>query len=369
MMRWMKELWLVMTQTVHRVFSGKQTVVLLVLGVALLVSMLLGMDEVKEEKSRISIGIADEEQSSLSGSIVAGMEQIDLYEVTKGTEKELAALLKKGELSAVCVLSENFSGNIAEGDTDNLVTIYETGDGSAMLVGDILAGVMMQEICTAKGYQMLLKYEKKAGREEFSSLEEYRAYVEAVLAEGGSQFAFEVTYLSADNEEVKKPSQSIVYEQAIFAVFALMAGLLAVYAVLPFGQLCHGRLAGKMKTLPLYNSALYAGSALGALVMPVGFGILFLVCYYLRNSIGFSQIISLLICTVVYVCVIVCVMLLAAYIIRSQTVYQMGMLAMILVFGILGLVSLVDGLLLPEGTATWVPNGWYVRKMTEILNQ
>lgn len=369
MIRWIKELWLVMTRTVHRIFFGKQIVVLLLLGAVLLISMLLCMDEAKEEKSKISIGIADEEKSSLSESVVAGAQQIDMYEVTTGTEKELVMLLKKGELSAVCVLPEDFSKNIASGETDNLVTIYETGDGSAMLVGDVLAGVMMQEICTAKSYQMLLKYEKKAGREEMPELEEYRAYVEAVLAEGGSQFAFEVAYVSADREAVKKPSQSLIYEQAIFAVFALMAGLLAVYSVLPFRQLRHGRLAGKIKTLPLYDSAVYAGSAFGALVIPLGFGILFLFCYFCRNSVDFSQNISLLVCTGVYICVIVCIMLLAAYIIRSQTVYQMGMLAMILLFGILGLVSLADGLLLPEGTVTWVPNGWYVRKMTEILNQ
>ena len=313
--------------------------------------------------------MADEEKSVFSDSVVTAMQQIDLYDVTLGSERELVELLKTGKLSAVCVLPEDFSGRIAEGDTDNLITLYEAGDGSAMLVGDILAGVMMQEICTSKSYQMLLKYEKKEKMDVFSKLEEYRAYVEKVLAEGGSSFAFEVTYLASDSKEVKKPSQSLVYEQAIFAMFALMTGLLAVYAVLPFRQLRYGKLAGKLKTLPLYNSALYAGSAMGALMMPTAFGILFLSCYSLRNVLEFSQILSLLICTVVYICVIVCMMLLAAYIIRSQTVYQMGMLAMILIFGILGLVSLVDGLLLPEGTVVWVPNGWYVRKMTEILNQ
>lgn len=369
MIQWVKEFWLVVIQTIRRIFLGKQTLILLAGGMVLLVAMLVCMDEVKEEKSRIAIGMVDEEKSSFSGAMVTNMQQMDLYDVTMGAEKELVALLKTGELSAVCVLPEDFSERIAGGETDKMVTIYETGDGSAMLVGDVLAGVMMQEICTSKSYQMLLKYEKKAKRETVPDMEEYRSYVEEVLAEGGSSFAFEVTYLSTDSEEVKKPSQSLIYEQAIFAVFALMAGLLAVYAVLPFRQLRYGKLAGKMKTLPFYSSALYVGSALGALIIPAAFGVLFLICYSLRNALEVSQIFSLLICTIVYICVIVCMMLLAAYIIQSQTVYQMGMLAMILIFGILGLVSLVEGLLLPEGMVTWVPNGWYVRKMTEILNQ
>jgi hypothetical protein len=61
-------------------------------------------------------------------------------------------------------------------------------------------------------------------------------------------------------------------------------------------------------------------------------------------------------------------MLFAAYIIKNHTVYQMGMLAMILLFGVFGFISVVDGLLVPEGTAVWVPNGWFVRKMTELTH-
>ncbi|MBP3568302.1 MAG: ABC transporter permease [Lachnospiraceae bacterium] len=369
MNHWIKELWLAMGQTLRLLFAGKQALVLMAAGLFLLTGMLVCMDEVKEEKSRISIGMADEENSSFSQTVLEGMKQIDLYEVTTGTEKELVNLLQQGELSAVCVIREDFSESVAKGDVEQLITIYETGDGSAMLVGDILAGVMMQEICTAKSYQMLLKYEKKAGREEVPSLEEYRTRVEAVLAEGGSAFAFEVTYLSSEREEVKKPAQSLIYEQAIFAVFAMMTGLLAVYAVLPFRQMCHGKTAEKIKTLPIHSSALYAGSALGAFVLPAVFGCVFLFCYIMRNPIEVSQIFPLLICTAVYICVIVCMILLAAYGMKSQTVYQMGTLAMLLIFGILGLVSLADGLLLPEGTVTWVPNGWYVRRMTELINQ
>ena len=92
-------------------------------------------------------------------------------------------------------------------------------------------------------------------------------------------------------------------------------------------------------------------------------------CLFWKNRMEFSEILSLLVCTMVYICVIVCLMLFAAYIIKNHTVYQMGMLAMILVFGCLGLVSLTDGLLVPEGTTALVPNGWYVRKMTELLQR
>ena len=368
MMRWIKEVWLTMGQCLRMLFSEKKMIALLLCGMAVLVAMLLSMDEVKEEKSRISIGIADADDSEFSRNVIADMQQMELYEITTGSEEELLELLQGGKLSAVCVLRNRLEDRVQKGKSDNLVTIYETEGSSAMLVGDVLAGVMMQEICMAKGYQTLLDYEKKNGREATLTLEEYRNYVAEVLAKEGTEFAFEVTYVSQDKETVKKPSQAIIYEQAIFAVFALMAGLLSVYAVLPFRQLRHGALAKRMRTLPMHGSALYAGSAMSAFVVTAVFSALFLGCFIVRNGVEASQIMLLLICTAAYLCVIVCIMLAAAYGIKNQTVYQMGMLAMILVFGVCGLVSLADGLLLPEGTVTWVPNGWYVRKMTEIIN-
>lgn len=366
---WCREVWMAMQQSLKLLFYAKQTLVLLAVGMAVLVSMLLCMDDAKEEKSRIPIGIVDEDRSDMSQAVVESMKQLELYTVTTGEKKELTDALKAGELMVVCLLKEGFADAVEQGETDRIVTLYETA-GSAMLMGDILAGAMMQEICMAESYGVLQKYGKKADRETDMTLEEYRTWVEQFLLEEGEKFSFEVTYViaDADREPVKEPEQESIYIQAMFAVFALMAGLMAVYAVLPFRNLRHGRLADKVRTLPVRQSALYAGSALGALAVPVTFGVIFLGCFTVRNALEVSVFISLLICTIVYSCVIVCMMLAAAYGIRSLAVYQMGMLAMVLVSGICGLVSLADGLLLPEGAVEWVPNGWYVGKMIEILS-
>lgn len=368
MIRFLRETMLAMGYSLRLLLAGKRTVVLLISGFVILVAMLMSMEEVKEEKSKISVGIADQSNTELSSMVIAAMQQKDLYEIVLGNEDELVEQLKSGGISAVCVFKRNFADNLLRGKTKNLVTLYETQDSSALLFGDVLAGTMMQEICTAKGYQMLLKYQKKAGMEETLSAEEYREYVAMVLTEGGTEFSFEVTYVNSSNEEAKKPAQSILYQQAIYAVFALMLGFLSVYAVLPFRQMKHGRMADRMKTLPVHQSAVYAGSALAGLLVTFVFGASFLMCLYRKNRMEFSEILSLLVCTMVYICVIVCLMLLAAYIIKNHTVYQMGMLAMILLFGVLGFISVVDGLLVPEGMAVWVPNGWFVRKMTELYH-
>ena len=365
---WVKETLLVMQYSLKLLLAGKRTIFLLISGLVILVTMLMSMEEVKEEKSKISVGIADQSSTELSAMVIEAMQQKDLYEIVLGREDELVEYLKNGKLSAVCVLKRSFADNLIKGKTKNLVTVYETKDSNALLLGDVLAGTMMQEICTAKGYQTLLKYQKKAGKKESLSLEEYRNYVKNVLTEGGTEFSFDITYVNQQNEESDKPSQSILYQQAIYAVFALMLGLLSVYAVLPFRKMKHGRLAERITTLPVYGSSVYAGSALAGLLVMFAFAVSFLICLYWKNRMEISEIFSLLICTMVYVCVIVCLMLFAAYIIKNHTVYQMGMLAMILLFGVFGFISVVDGLLVPEGTAVWVPNGWFVRKMTELYH-
>lgn len=367
MISWIREVFLSVGVSIKMMFRGYYTVILMVFSLILLAAMLLSMDSVKEEKSKIVIGMADEEKSVLSASIIAGMKQKDLYEVVEGEEPELKERLAAGELSAVCVLNKSFSKNIYRGKTNRLVKIYETGNKEALLLSDILAGVMMEEICTSKSYQTLTSFEKKRGKEQTMSLEEYREYVRNLFAEEGMEFSFDAEYIATDGKVKEKPSQSVIYEQAVFAIFALMAGIVSIYSVLPFRSFLHGTAARRVKVLPVRISALYTGSAVAGLLLPMLLGALFLGCLIWQNNADFSNFYSLLVCTGGYVCVIVCIMLVAAMGIRNQTVYQMGMLATILVFGVFGLISLAEGILVPEGTVLWVPNSWYVRKMTELF--
>ena len=260
MMRWWKEVILAAGLSLKMLIKGKQTIILLAGSLILLNSMLLAMDSVKEEKSRICIGIADKDKTELSAAVIADMQQLDLYEIYTGEEEDLTAQLKNGELSAVCVIKKSFAKNVLRGKTNRLVTVYEAKEGDALLLGDILAGVMMEEICTAKGYQTLLSYEEKAGLEPEMTYEEYRAYVEKVFAEGGTEFSFAVEYIAASGEKTAKPSQSVVYEQAVFAIFALMTGVISLYAVLPFREFVYGTTAGRMRTLPVCKSALRAAA-------------------------------------------------------------------------------------------------------------
>jgi len=367
-MQWRKDLCNALLLHVRLLLKKYSTWLLLCISFLILGTMLLYMEDAKDEKSRIAIGICDKDQSEMSKMITGELAKLELYLATEGTEQELTTLLREGKLSAVCVIKKGFETSVLEGKTDKLIALYETENGGALLLPDILAGVMMRDVCVAKSYELLREYMKKTGREFTLTREEYREYLAKTMKESGVAFTFDVTYLMPESgEEQSAPLQSLIYQQAVFAVFALLAGMVSIYSVLPFWDVCHGKINSRVKTLPVKRSAWYAGSCLGAVFVPGIFSLMFGIGLFLKNPDTNMKFGSFLVCTMTYLCVIVIIMLVAAAGIKSSMVYQMGMLAMMLVFGIFGLVSMIDGLFLPEGISGWVPNGWYVKKMTELF--
>lgn len=368
MKNWWKDVFLAVWHSLKLQWKGKNTPVILCLGLVLMTGMLLEMDEVKEEKSRIVIGMVDEDQSYLSEKLRQETGNLDLYKVVDGLEKELIAMLRANELSAVCVIPKGYESSVMEGKERNLVTIYESSRSEALLVGDILAGILMQDICVAKGYLTLEEYCEKNTVENELSFQEYREYTEELLKEEGMNFRFDVEYISVEGEQVERPAQSLVYTQGILAVFALITGVLAMYAVLPFQQMLHGEMKKKLLTLPVLRGAYAVGTAAAAFVLPVMFSVLFLGIFSTRQGFFAEQTFSLLVCTGGYVCGIVCIMLVLSCLISNKTVYQTGMLVMLFVFGIAGLVSVVEGVFIPEGMTAWIPNSRFVRQVTELLS-
>ena len=118
MMCWIKEACLAMKQSIRMLLKDRYTVVLLVAGMGILGAMLLCMEDVKTEKSKIAIGIADKDNSELSKSVADTVAQMELYEVITGEEKQLTELLKKNKLSAVCVIQEGFEQELELGKAE-----------------------------------------------------------------------------------------------------------------------------------------------------------------------------------------------------------------------------------------------------------
>lgn len=368
MHKWLSDTGRILAHTWRLLLCGRETRVLIGIGLVLLFVMLFSMDEVKEEKSRILVGVVDEDGSEFSQRVISRLKALDGYEVTEGEKDKLLLELAEGSYAVVCVIKKGYEEKVMGADTDDLVYVYETQQ-KALLFTDVLAGAMIQEICSAKSYLTFAGYMKEKNGVYLETPEEYRTYMETYFSDSMFDFSFDVEYVSVDGEESKKPGNDIIYLQAILATAALILGFLSVYAAMPYYRLCHGKVADRMKTLPYQKSALLFGSALGCIGMGMGFATVFLLTLTIRNRLTVSAFLAFLVCTLGYLCVIVGIVFLTATVIRSQQRWQMTMVALILVFGVFGLVSIADGLILPEGISTWVPNGRYVREMTEIYQK
>jgi len=365
MHKWLKETKQLLLENLRLLLCGKETWILLTAGLALLLALLLGMDDVKEEKSRIPIGISDEDGSDFSLRVTERVKQLEGYEITEGETGELLMKLSSGELSAVCVIREGYKKNVLLGKTKDLVLLYETGQGP-LLFTDVLAGAMMQEICGAKSNRLYEEYLVKKYGMVPETTDLLTNASEFYNRDERFDFSFEVEYRDAGGETLKKPENAVIYLQAIFAIGAMMMGVLTVYALMPYHRMCHGILAERMKTLPMGIGCRPVAAFVSAIMVTGSFSAAFLGMFVWRNGLGFLEFSEFLICTLVYLCVIVGIVLLGAAGIRSRQLYQTGMTAVVLAFSIFGLISIVEGLLLPEGFGNWVPNARYVREMIHI---
>ncbi|MBE5951787.1 MAG: ABC transporter permease [Lachnospiraceae bacterium] len=365
MRKWCMDCSQMFLHTGRLLLRGKETWILLLAGMCILCVMLTGMDEVKVEKSQVAVGVTDEDGTDYSARVISRLQKLDGYEVITGEREDLKEQLAEGRLSAVCVLREGYQEKILAGEKDDLVLLYETEERT-LLLSDVLAGAMIPEICGSKGYLLFREYLLARGDMVTETPEEYAAWAQVYFSDDMFNFAFDVEYLSATGEIGQKPGNEVIYQQAIFAIFALMSGMFAVYACMPYHRLLHGRMAGKMKTLPLVKGAAAIGNGLAVLCLTGGFAVLFLSVFVIRNGRGFTDFSAFLVCTLQYLCVIVCIMLLCARGIPSRQGYQVGMMAVVLLLGAFGVVSIAEGLLIPEGMGTCIPNARYVRQMMEL---
>lgn len=151
--------------------------------------------------------------------------------------------------------------------------------------------------------------------------------------------------------------------QVIFAVLAMLLGFLAVYAVIPYADLCHGRTAKRMYVLPFYKTSVPIGSGCAALFPVLLFGTAAIFLFSLKNELSFSAVLQMFCYTTAYSSGIVIITMLFAKLWKHTESYQFFMLAVVVVFGAAGCFQIAEGLLPQTDWLKFVPNSLYVKAM------
>lgn len=362
--RRLSEIHTIFAHTARLLLKRRQTLLVFVFSLLFFLLLLFFLEEAKEEKSAVFIGVLDEDKTVLSEALMERIHTCEVFGVTVAPLNELLAMLQEGKLSAVFVIKKGYEEALARGEERRLITMYEAeGKGIPLLV-DIVAGEMMYDLCTSKGFLSYEEVMKQSGREwEMLSKEAYAAYVMDFLSKEEFDFSFQVEYLDRKGTDANIPKQTVIYMQVIFAVLSMLLGFLAVYSVIPYADLCHGRVAKRMRILPFYKTAVPIGSGIAALFPVLLFGTAAVILFVWKNGILFFPGLQMFFYTAAYSSVIVIITMLFARLWKHTAGYQLFMMAVVVVFGAAGFLGIAGGLLPGTDWLGFSPNSVYVRAM------
>lgn len=347
-------------QTLRLLLGSRETVLVVLFSFGIMLLLIGFMEDAKEEKSTIALGIVDEDETGLSGQLVARLKENSLFAVSVGELSEELEYLGNRKVKAVLLIKTGYEEKLSAGTPEKVITIYETEQGGVPLLRDMIAGEMMADVCIAKGYLEYRRAWQERG-EPLLSAEEYAAYVTEEMQSGRFDFCFETAYLGG-GEMQEKPEPTLIYRQLTLAVAAMLLGLLAVYACVPYYRLRHGKMAERSRLLPASAWTVWTGCTIGAVLLVLTFGMLLVVLFSLRDG-TFAGALTRFLYTAGFCSGIVIIAMLAAGRCKTLAQYQCGMLLFVFVSGIFGMLSVFDGMLIPEKAVDWIPNYWYIRHM------
>lgn len=362
--RILSEIHMICAHALRLLLKKKQTLLIFVLGFLFFFLLLFFLEEAKEEKSVVFIGVLDEDKTELSEKLAERIYHCEVFGVTMAPLDELLAMLAEGKLTAVFVIKKGYANALARGEERRLITMYEAEGKGIPLLADIVAGEIMYDLCTSKGFISYEKVMKQSGREkELLSKEAYAAYVTSFLTKEEFDFSFQAEYLDREGKGGNIPKQTVIYMQVIFAVLSMLLGLLAVYAVIPYADLCHGRAAKRMCVLPFYKASFLVGSGIAAMLPMILFGTAAVILFAWKNELPFFAGLQMFLYTTAYSGGIVIITMLFAKLWKHAAGYQLFMLALVVIFGMAGFLGIAGGLLPQTDWLGFSPNSVYIKAM------
>jgi ABC-2 type transport system permease protein len=331
-----------------------------------------------QDRSRIPIGIANLDTEKVDGKKVAtklSQELVDRvkesssFRVVQGEVKDLKASLMNGEINTIFVINRDYQERIMSGSTKQNITIYKSPENkAAALLSDIFAGEMLDQICLQKSW---LKYRGLdfEGYEQLSA-EEYSDYVHRLMEEDEFEFTFDVELVSTKSTDAnyEKLNNTVLYRQIIAGIFAMLLSFVVLFS---FTYVCMEKEQGitRRKQLTLSSRlAEYLGTILAVLALAVLLCIIFVscICYYADVSDAFWPLLKL---SLTYAFVMSVVFILLVQVTRGVISYQMIGAVLILILGLLGFFTMMEGLVLSNliNALENTPNGWFIRRFVDII--
>lgn len=312
--------------------------------------LLLGLDSVSEERSAVPIGLINEDESTEADRLCESIMQNDAFYVYEGSRSELREKLLEGYINSLVIIKEDYGLRIRKGNTDELVEIISGEDNKvSVVVGDIIAGSMLYDICAEKGYRLYLQQEGNAGL----SREEYQTYILRTSEQPDFQFGFELEYRDANEGKIEEAAvtNGMIYKQMIAGMFAMLLSLLAFVSC---NGICLEYESGtrrRLKNLPNSKAAMNAADYLGIYLYTLPLGLL---GGYLLSGLGGMAVAAAYLALLCFVCVVL------SNLLKKTDAYQLAGAVLIVALGVCGFVSVFAGLVGGTELLNYTPNALFI---------
>lgn len=349
------------------IVRDKVTIVLFGITVVLFLFMGNVLFHSAGDKSRIPVGITDEDHSKVSGDLIKRIKQVNGLKVIEGTGEELNKELENQKIEGIFIIKEGYEKKIKGGHMLDLVTFsYVKENTMAALLPDIFAGEMLYDICLSKG--MNLYYNLEEGvmvKERIYTQEEYIGYIGKLAENPEFAFTFQIETLIKNI-----PDNSIIYVQITFGILGILLAFIILFMSSNSMIDKESGIGARLRTTLIKNPSKIAGDILAVMginsILNIGFtGI---VCWTFK-TLSIREMGSVYLLLWAYTLAYTLLFCALSHICKHITSFQTAGSFLVILGGFAGFLHIVEGLLPMQFLKflELLPNSWFIKRITDII--
>ena len=187
------------------------------------------------DKSTISIGIVDQDNSSHSKLMIDNLKKnrllkVNVYsqdlfndEKTESSENTLVNKLERKEINALFIIKKGFGNNIENGHFEKIIKDYYLSDQKyAKLISDIVLSSVLDDVCY--NYSIDKYYSLRERLNKVYTEEQYMKKIKKLYDNSGDSIGFDFDVVNISNKKSvnDRVSMELIYREVVIGIVALI---------------------------------------------------------------------------------------------------------------------------------------------------
>lgn len=330
--------------------------------VVVMLVVLSGLNLVAEERSTIPIGLICNDDTPEAKDLCERIRANETFLCYDEDYDTLIGYMLDGYVNSIIVIPEGYGATLRRGRVEELVSITSVEDDRiSVLVSDIVAGCMMHSICVNKTFNRYAKlgeaiYTRDGMAERISELEK----------DPGFTYSFDVSFVDTGSETYRETeiTNGMLYRQAIACMLAMLMALVIFCS-------CNGIAAERSTLIRARRRSLPIGRLMPAVreicaVWVYSVPVALISAGAMGYGRGCEPTVRLAIVNLIFTAAFAIFYYLCSVLVRGIFMYQLIGACTVIVFGGLGFVYVLSGLLGAELMAE-TPFAVYIQAFMNII--